>query len=340
MDIYVYNSDVEIVGVIDKYKSIVWNRKYFEAGTFEIVLPATKLNSRYIQKRRLISRAGDSEVGLITAINITDDNEDGRMIKVSGVMFHGILKRRIAYQNDKNLTDLIQNNIISSDETARNIPNLVIGDEIFDTEFDYTIKGSNLAETIKELALQHNFGQKTVIDKPNKKIVYTTYYGIDRSIEQSANSRVIFSKNYDNLISAEYTYDETSATNTMIANWDGTIKIITSDDKEHSDYDRFETYREFSGTTPLSDITKQSKDNLQEITEDYEGDVSFTSGYKKKWDLGDIVTIFDVETGFSISKRITEVSENNDNQTNEISCVFGNPLPTLSDKLKKIYKRG
>lgn len=338
-DIYVYNSDIDIVGVIDKYSSIVWNRKYFEAGTFEIVLPATKVNSTYIQKRRLISRAGDNEVGLITSIEITDDKEKGKEMKVGGIIFHGILRRRIIYNNEKTLANIIQNNIISAPNTERNIPNFVLDENILNLEFDYTIKGSNVAETIIELAKQHNFGQKTTIDKANKRIIYTTYFGVDRSAEQSENPRVIFSKNYDNLLSATYTYDEKSATNTMIANWDNTIKIIT-DGTDHSGYDRFETYREFGGTTSLADITKQSKEALQEITEDYEGDVSFNSGYKTKWDLGDIVTVFDVESGFTISKRITEVSENCDKTTNEISCVFGTPLPTLSDKLKKIYKRG
>lgn len=339
MDIYIYNSSVELAGIVDEYESLVWTRKFFEAGDFELTLPATAHNKSIVQKRRFVVKAGDDEVGYINSITVTDDSEKGRRIKAKGFMLHGIFAKRIIYANETSLAALITNNIISASDTNRNIPNFILNTGNAAVTFDYTVKGEILSEIVNALSGQNNFGQKTTIDKANGKFVYSTYNGTDHSAEQSTNPRVTFSKNYDNLLSSEYNYDEASAVNTIYADWDGTMKTIT-DGETHSAYDRYEGWKEFGGTTSLTDLTKQCNDALQEIAEDIEGDISSDSGYKTKWDLGDIVTVFENEIGFSSSKRITEITETHDNRTTEISCVFGSSLPTLSDKLKKTYKRG
>ena len=44
MDIYVYNPDLEQLGVIDQYKSLIWANRYKDLGDCELYVPATEEN--------------------------------------------------------------------------------------------------------------------------------------------------------------------------------------------------------------------------------------------------------------------------------------------------------
>ena len=40
MDIYVMNTSFEVVGVIDDYLSVIWSRRYYTEGDFELYVSA------------------------------------------------------------------------------------------------------------------------------------------------------------------------------------------------------------------------------------------------------------------------------------------------------------
>ena len=57
--------------------------------------------------------------------------------------------------------------------------------------------------------------------------------------------------------------------------------------------------------------------------------------YRKKWDLGDFVTIVDEETGIIEDHQITEVKETYEKGTRKVEPVFGQKLSGITDRIKK-----
>ena len=58
--------------------------------------------------------------------------------------------------------------------------------------------------------------------------------------------------------------------------------------------------------------------------------------YRKDFDLGDIVTVKSSLLGLSRRLRITEIIETYDETGLSVDLIFGDPLPTLSERLKGV----
>lgn len=60
--------------------------------------------------------------------------------------------------------------------------------------------------------------------------------------------------------------------------------------------------------------------------------------YQTDWDLGDSVTFFSRRWGLQLDTRITEVKETYEENGMTLDVTFGNDLPTLLDKIKRVVK--
>ena len=111
MDIKVYNKDLTALGVVDEYESLIWIRRYFKNGTFELVAPVNSNNIQFLKKGNILKIENEDDVASIDTINITDDDEIGKIIKASGAFYSGKLSQRIVLTGATNLKDLIENNL-------------------------------------------------------------------------------------------------------------------------------------------------------------------------------------------------------------------------------------
>ena len=68
MEIRVYNSDLYRIGQIENQISLIWTRKFFEAGNFEIHAPITPKNLDLLQAGNIVSIKGAKEAGVIEDI--------------------------------------------------------------------------------------------------------------------------------------------------------------------------------------------------------------------------------------------------------------------------------
>lgn len=50
MEVRIYDRDLNFKGVIENHTSLIWTRKYYEPGNFEIHAPITEQNLVYWQK--------------------------------------------------------------------------------------------------------------------------------------------------------------------------------------------------------------------------------------------------------------------------------------------------
>ena len=176
---------------------------------------------------------------------------------------------------------------------------------------------------------------------------FYTYTGADRSRNQSENPRVIFSHEYDNLGSTEYTYSEVEKITAAYVGGDGegTAQTIVEVDNGATGMDRYETFVESrnsreEGMTSAEYLQVLRQEGLEVIlppAENFAGTIaeSRTTIYKHDYDLGDIVTVFNKKWNKELSVRITEVEEVNDTSGERIVVYFGSTERTLADILNE-----
>lgn len=87
----------EVIGIIDTAQSIIWKSAYYGVGDFEVYVSATPENIAMLAIDNYVTRPDNYECGIIERVEITDDNEEGRMIVASGRFIKSILDRRVVY---------------------------------------------------------------------------------------------------------------------------------------------------------------------------------------------------------------------------------------------------
>lgn len=358
MDLHTFNQSLERTGVIDTIPSLIWHRRFFSPGSFELTAPATpeyRAIVDLLQPYSLLVKPGAMESGYIHSIVIDDKPEQGETITATGSFLSGLLCNRTIRSEATTLAQLITQECIATDP-ARVIAHLEIG-ECENILIGSSVKGKNLGAVLEALARRDNFGYRVRFDIPTRKLLFETYWGVDHSEGQSVNPRVRFSQQYDNLLSSAYTWSDVGACDTVYCSITGLEGVqYTSLPEYHiegnSGNNRIERTIDVSAVTYTVQVGESSVTKLDEIktlaamqaaaqealspvTENFEGEVAFGLGYKSEFDLGDVVTALHREWGKKTSQRITEVVEVYDNTSNSITPTFGNPAPTIMDILRK-----
>jgi hypothetical protein len=213
MDLYVLNTSLQVTHIVDIYESLIWTDKYNETGDFEIYTKSTQQALNIFIKDYYLMLKGQTRLMVIEQIKSLFDPDKGSSLIISGRSVESILDRRIVWEltsitgNLQNgIKKLLDENAIVPTISDRTIPNLV-----FVASTDATITAltvdtqctmTDLYDTIQKLCVAEDIGFR--IDLINDQLEFRLYAGSDRSYNQITNPYVIFSKNYDNLISSEY----------------------------------------------------------------------------------------------------------------------------------------
>ena len=339
MDIYVLNSSVEKIGIIDAYQSVIWTTRYFTPGDFEVYIPADKNLLNLLRVDYMLVRDKDCiedeyrNVMLIRNIEIQSDTETGDSFIITGQCLKSIVARRVVASQtnlsgtvENCLRSLITQNIISPSDSDRAISNFILGTDgsLTAASMSMQITGDNLAEALAEISATYGYGWDVFIKGSN--LVFYIYEGKDRSYNQSTNPHVVFSTEYDNLLSSDYKEDRSEYANVAIVagEGEGTARKKATVGNA-SGLNRFEIWVDARNTSSNEgEITPSEYQELLEqagaeklaetgITTEFSGEVLPDANfiYGVDYFLGDIVQI---ENDYGISKaaRITEIIESED----------------------------
>lgn len=342
MDIYVLDTAYKKIGIIDYSQSIIWTSRYCDAGDFELYLPVTSEALQLLKVGHSLMRSDKpDQLMIISSLQITTDEEAGDYITISGKSSEGIIGKRIVWKQTNlsgTLTDcvtrLMNENIISPEIAERAINHIEMGNccECSIT-LNKQITGDNLLDAIIAILSTYNLGFKFTFT--GSKLKFCIYSGVDRSANQTDRPQVIFSPEYDNLISSDYAADISEFKNIALVAGEGEgINRRTFTVGNASGMDRVEIFvdaRDISsevdgGTLPATEynalLSAKGIEALSEtsIKESFSGTVDPQVNYQFGIDysLGDIVQVVN-EYGISAPARITEVIEAWDE--NGYSCI-------------------
>lgn len=334
MNIYVLNTSLERIAIIDSYSSIIWTNRYYDYGDFELYVQATNDLINILREDYYLIREGyEDNAMVIESIEITTDIETGNFLLVKGKCLKSIVYRRIIWQQtsmygqlETCVARLLNENIISPSDPKRKISNFTIESMITTgiiISAQYT--GDNLGESIAALCTSYGLGWDVKLDLEHKKFLFVLYAGTDRSYRQDTVPWVVFSNEYENILTTDYTYDKSEYANAVKVAGEGeglARKYATIGDV--SGIARREIYsdaRDLStneGEITDAEYYEQLKERgLEALAErvdhqDFEGEVvDYTYKYGKDYFLGDIVEVVN-EYGMEAVTRVIEVISSED----------------------------
>ena len=208
--------------------------------------------------------------------------------------------------------------------------------------FQATMK--ELLSYLTKLSKASQIGYRLRPDFRNKKLYFETYKGVDRTLSQGVNGRVIFSESYQNLNQMTYRYNDKLYKSKAIVGGEGegservyvevgggeglNLREVFVDAKDiQSDKMTSSQYREALIQRGLDALAK----NMISESIECETEPNINFQYRVNYDLGDIVSIDKQGWGIQFDQRITEIKEIYEGGGMVVSPTFGDPLPQTID---------
>lgn len=350
MEIRVYNPQLQLIGIIDNYVSLIWNRKYSAAGNFELHVPITADNVNYLQIENIIAYPGAIEAGVIEDIRL-EESAGKSDFAVKGRFLESYLDRRLIYglgMATYNFSGYLETAMRTLITNAAAIPLLELGElQGYSDTVTFQATYQNLLKYESKLADSVGWGFRCVPDFVDKKIVFEIYKGLDHSENQSDRIRVVFSEGFNNLNGAQYTEnDQLLKTVCYVGGQgDGDDRTwVTVGDTTATGLALREVKLDATDINPNNLTPAQYEDKLRQRGDELlkNSDILIQSFeceaipngnfiYKTHYDLGDIVTLKKDSWGLSMDLRITEMTEIYERNKTIVTPTFGNALPATID---------
>ncbi len=361
MQIYIFDKDLNALGLIDSFDSLIWNRKSQEVGDFELYCTLNMTTLELLKEGNIICKSNDlTECAYIE--NIYLDEEIADTFKVTGSFIAGYIGKRIIW-NTENINATVENamyylvskNCIETDSN-RVIPRLKIAkSEGYTDRVKYQVSYNNLEEEIVKLSKEKGLDFKVITDIEQKIHIFKVTKGIDKTVSQNINSFCIFSKEFDNIHKQSYSHEVDSFKNVALIGGEGEgakRKFITIYN-DVAGLDRNELYvdaddiqSKIDEETSISEIeyidllNQRGLIKLDEYkkVENFETTINVNNSnlvYRKDFDLGDYVTCINKKWKKVIDVKITEIQEVYEKGNIEVSVTFGDKVPTIIDKIKR-----
>lgn len=346
MEIRIYSRDLRFQGVSENQTSVIWTRRYFEAGDFEIHAPITDNNVKLYQIGNIVWIQGAVEAGIIEDLKY----EETRLlnsITVKGRFLESYMDRRVIHPtvNFSGLTEVGMRTLLQN--ITPSFPYVELGElQGYEESVRFQCSWKNLLTYETKLAKASNLGFRFRPNFTERKIYFDVYKGFDRTRSQHERSYTEFSDEFDNINEATYCInDQLSKTVAyVLGEGEGANRtmVIVGDDTG-TGYDRRELYvdaKDISSEelTPAQYQAALIQRGLEKLNENVLSNslecVTIPLGnfvYKKNYDLGDIVTTKKTNWGVGQNLRITEIQEIYEHGAMQVVPTLGTALPTTLD---------
>lgn len=343
MELYIYNSNRDLIGIVESFDYLRWTRRYSQCGSFELKAISTPENAALLKEGNIIWKSDDEEAGIIEYLKLSQT--DSEFITVSGRFATSLLAHRIVWGTENLSGDLsvcaeqlLNHNLIAPSDSARQITSVSFSSVNLGVPVSTQISYRNLMDAVTGLCDASDVGIKTVFNQVTGAFTVTLYNG--------EVSQAVFSKEYENLTEQVYTESEMDYANTALIGGEGegaqrTFVAITSgsgETRREIFVDAKDLRTEDFGTGYTDALTFRGQSKLNELAMRYTFDTTVNPHgnltYKIDFDLGQMVKVVSKTWGVTMTTRITEVEETYDADGQTINVVFGKAELTIAQKIR------
>jgi hypothetical protein len=251
MEIFILDSLLRRIDVVDKYESFVWAERFALKGDFQLVIQATPANrNRFVEDTMLMIDNSDRIMRVKTVEDKTDE-EKGALLTVKGFELSSILEERVmalingaaphvgmlravsyfSAVTPRHLIDLFVNIIcyppaaLNAGDTIPFLQNIGSASlypasnrpEPAPTGITWEQKIASLYSAITDVCKAYDLGFRLYKDPNASKLYFEAYVGCDRTTAQAMYSPVVFSSDMSNLVSTTQYSDNTTHFNVVMA---------------------------------------------------------------------------------------------------------------------------
>lgn len=307
----------------------------------------------------------------IMYVHITKDERGQEQIEAQGFMLSKWLSKRVVTPQlvttatcQQIINALVANNCGANATTKRKFTQFtaLTQADLGGSSVDYSNElYVDLGSEVKDVAVSGKLGYDILVNERDKLYGFYLYKGDDLTAGNSAgNPPCIFSRDFDNVNGQEYEDSIESYKNfTYVqgaADEVGAQPVVTVDggnkqglelDEVFIDASDISRSYESGGTSvpiPLNTYLAMLRTRGATELENYGERMNFVSTintasnlrFKDDFNLGDRITCLERSWGLRIDARITEVQEVYQKGQEEIQATFGESLPTLVEKIKRV----
>lgn len=353
MEFYVLNEKFEDIGVLTEFESFILTRRYYEPGKFELHVVPWKKKRIYelwniFETGKYICRSDNEDTYLIDHIHM---NKQKNKIFAKGRTIEAILNNVVARtQIDFSGTHEEIVRAMVEKYAIGNIKLLKLGKtNNIGKKTTVQVTGQYIGEKIFEIMKEVEASIKIVYDYETNTMTMCAWKGIDRTENQAVNTLAIFSTDEGKADLPIYDRDFTDYRNFayIAGEGEGLARTIITIDNRKVGEDMHEVWidaRDLQKGT-MTDVEYKEALNqrgVEKMTEYHaietvDAEVENTGNlvYRKDFDIGDLCTYRDEETGIEVEQRITEVTEIYEKNTKSINIIFGEQKKTNTIKLMK-----
>lgn len=348
--INVFDKEMNFLGKVDRYKSLIYVRKWQSYGNFEFHVPKPD-PTLYADGNLIILDEDPERCGVIRYSE--DDEYYAKEATIKGFSLLYLLSDRLTVPpagegyrvfNSTPVEDIIYALVKENAVDKRPIERLRLGESQHrGGSITFQTRYKVLSDEIETLCRQSGLGARITMNPDTQTFHFEVVEGVDRSYDNDLGDLgaepYIFAKKFGNVRKRNYTHSSVGAKTTAYVAGQGEGEnreiIILGDDL--TDVDRREVFIdardiEQGASTALEDRGAAKLKEYQ-ATDSFEFEV-FTRDYRKKWDLGDITTFHDKDLDYLDNNQIVEIQETYEADGIKIEATFGDPVKTITDVVK------
>ncbi len=363
VDVYVLDKDYQITGLIDDFITLIWSRKYYDTGSFELHCGAS--HAKLLQQGVYIHRNDSNDTGIIEEFGYSSDDVFGKKVVVKGRFLKAMLADRVIDSTQKFsgvaagqvVKQLVSTYCINPSDTARKIPKLELANSAaVGGTITTQITGDSLLDAIERICLEQQISASIQYDFVADKLIFDVWQGLNRTQSQSDNTFAAFNEEFDNISAADYNKERGFKNYAYVAGaGEGAARIIEVVNMMQPGEERRELYIDArdlqnidsSGNTIPEATYRQTlrQRGLEKLSEyqpketiETKIDLYSNLKYKEDYDLGDLVTFVDATIGVMAEQRITEICEYLESGELRVDVVFGQEKLSIMQKIKREVK--
>lgn len=364
--LYVCNGNFERLGYIGKFSYLLWRKKYGPGSEAELHVDVTAKNIALLIKGNIIYRQDDNEAMYIYYRQFDDSSGVDQLVIKCFSLTRWTDRRILWKQYDFNATpemimrQSIIDNMINPTDAARKIVQVQLAVvKNIGQAIQQQISYKQVNEVCENLCTTHEIGMRCLFD--GRTLKYDFYEGENRTINQSANPRIILSKSRSNLLKRTYEDADNDLKTTALIGGagEGVARKMATIGNSFTGLNRREIFidaREISDTRDVDGsqvpiptgeynqlLVAKGEEKKAEYAEfigfDCELDVTKeNTKYNEDFFLGDLITIKDDELGILMNSRVMQADEVFKGDGKSIYCTVGKSVPTLPEAIKRMVK--
>lgn len=322
MECNIYDINLNRVGVLNTWVSMVWEESYNSDGSFQIEVQQTESVTKLLQVDRYVGIKESNTLMVIKAVQISD----GKII-ASGYPALWVLTDRVstAVISNTNAESALRGLVSSMNPW----PRLELGESAGLTDvFTAQKSDASLLEYCQVVAQAVDMGVRLRHDRKQKKLLFECY-------KPAVNANVRFSTAYGNMGDLEYSSSTANLKNVAIVAGAGESDArvtVEAGETSKTGADRREMYVDARSEQPeegesdadyKARLVRYGEEKLvgQVKIENF----SFTIDDERA-KLGDIVTCNAPEIGVKLQVRITGIRRTTQNNGTTVEASVGTPI--------------